>query len=80
MEPRSPYPRIQKIIEVASVACGRGIGTQVTRRNADRHPGQRLFASSEEGDRFWAPENGSRSTIRGLALLAARFSSCHCTT
>jgi hypothetical protein len=43
-----------QFIEVASAACGRRIGTQVVRRLADRHPDRRLFAYSEEADRFWA--------------------------
>ncbi|MCK0175899.1 GNAT family N-acetyltransferase [Mycolicibacterium sp. F2034L] len=42
-----------QFIEVASVARGRGIGTEVVHRLADRHPGRRLFAYSEEADRFW---------------------------
>ncbi|WP_241474155.1 N-acetyltransferase [Mycolicibacterium neoaurum] len=40
-------------IEVATAARGRGIGGQVVRRLADRHPDRRLFAYSVDADWFW---------------------------
>ena len=43
-----------QFIEVVSAACGCGIGTQVVRRLADQHPDRRLFAYSDEADRFSA--------------------------
>lgn len=43
-----------QFIEVSTAAQGRGIGTEVVRRLADRHRDRRLFAYSEEADRFWA--------------------------
>jgi len=41
-------------IEVATAARGRKIGTQVVRALAERHRHRRLFAYSEDADRFWA--------------------------
>lgn len=43
-----------QFIEVACAARGRGIGTQLVRGLADRHPDRRLFAYSEGADHFWA--------------------------
>jgi hypothetical protein len=43
-----------QFIEVATAARGRRIGTTVVRCLADRHHDRRLFAYSEEADRFWA--------------------------
>ncbi|WP_125079866.1 GNAT family N-acetyltransferase [Mycobacterium sp. P7213] len=43
-----------QFIEVAAAARRRGIGTKVVRGLADRHPERRLFAYSEDADRFWS--------------------------
>jgi GNAT superfamily N-acetyltransferase len=43
-----------QLIEVATAARGRGVGTLVVQALADRHPSRRLFAYSEEAHRFWA--------------------------
>ncbi|MFD9804709.1 GNAT family N-acetyltransferase [Streptomyces sp. NPDC059071] len=43
-----------QFIEVAAGARGRGVGTEVVRALEDRHSDRRLFAYSEEADRFWA--------------------------
>ncbi|MEV6338717.1 GNAT family N-acetyltransferase [Nocardia vinacea] len=43
-----------QFIEVAAGARGRGVGTQVVRALEERHSDRRLFAYSEEADRFWA--------------------------
>ncbi|ORV63743.1 N-acetyltransferase [Mycobacterium gastri] len=43
-----------QFIEVALAARGRKIGTQVVQMLAERHPDRRLFAYSQDGDRFWA--------------------------
>lgn len=53
--PELGYERLEiQFIEVALAARGRRIGTRVVRSLADRHPDRRLFAYSEEADRFWA--------------------------
>jgi GNAT superfamily N-acetyltransferase len=41
------------LIEVATAARRRGIGTRVVRGLAARHPDRRLFAYSEGADDFW---------------------------
>lgn len=41
------------LMEVATAARRRGIGTQVVLGLAERHPGRRLFAYSEGADDFW---------------------------
>ena len=43
-----------QLIEVATTAARRGIGTEVVQGLAERHRGRRLFAYSEEADEFWA--------------------------
>lgn len=43
-----------QLIEVATAARGNRIGTQLVHGLADRHRDRRLFAYSEEADRFWA--------------------------
>jgi hypothetical protein len=43
-----------QLIEVATAAARRGIGTGVVRGLAQRHRDRRLFAYSEEADAFWA--------------------------
>ena len=42
-----------QFIEVATVARDRGIGTRAVQALAQRHRNRRLFAYSEEADRFW---------------------------
>jgi GNAT superfamily N-acetyltransferase len=42
-----------QFIEVALAARGRKIGTQVVQMLAERHPDRRLFAYSQDADRFW---------------------------
>jgi len=42
-----------QFIEVASAARGRGIGTRLVHRLADRHSERRFFAYSQEADGFW---------------------------
>lgn len=43
-----------QLIEVATAAGRRGIGTRVVEGLAERHRDRRLFAYSEEADPFWA--------------------------
>jgi ribosomal protein S18 acetylase RimI-like enzyme len=43
-----------QFIEVATAARGRKIGTQVVQMLAERHRDRRLFAYSQDADRFWA--------------------------
>jgi hypothetical protein len=43
-----------QLIEVASGARGRGVGTRVVHGLAGRHPDRRLLAYSEEADCFWS--------------------------
>jgi hypothetical protein len=43
-----------QLIEVATAAGRRGVGTRVVRGLAELHSGRRLFAYSEEADEFWA--------------------------
>jgi ribosomal protein S18 acetylase RimI-like enzyme len=40
--------------KVATAARGRKIGTQVVQMLAERHRDRRLFAYSQDADRFWA--------------------------
>ncbi|ORM27839.1 GNAT family N-acetyltransferase [Williamsia sp. 1135] len=42
-----------QFIEVANTAHRRGIGSRVVRALQERHADRRLFAYSEEADRFW---------------------------
>ena len=42
-----------QLIEVATAARRRGVATRVVRGLAQRHPGRRLFAYSENADVFW---------------------------
>jgi GNAT superfamily N-acetyltransferase len=42
-----------QLIEVASAARGRGVGTRVVQALAEQHRDRRLFAYSEGADRFW---------------------------
>lgn len=42
-----------QFIGVATAARGRGVGTRVVRALENRHRGRRLFAYSEDADRFW---------------------------
>jgi hypothetical protein len=42
-----------QLIEVATAACGRGIGARVVQALAEQHRDRRLFAYSEGADRFW---------------------------
>jgi GNAT superfamily N-acetyltransferase len=43
-----------QLIEVATAARGRRVGTQVVQMLAERHQDRRLFAYSQDADRFWA--------------------------
>lgn len=43
-----------QLIEVATAAARRGIGTRVVQGLAELHRDRRLFAYSEEADEFWA--------------------------
>ncbi len=43
-----------QLIEVATTAARRGIGTRVVQGLAELHRQRRLFAYSEEADEFWA--------------------------
>jgi GNAT superfamily N-acetyltransferase len=42
-----------QLIEVATTARGRGVGTRVVHGLARRHANRRLFAYSENADAFW---------------------------
>ncbi|SKM38215.1 acetyltransferase, gnat family protein [Mycobacteroides abscessus subsp. abscessus] len=50
------------LIEVATAARRRGIGTQVVLGLAERHPTRRLFAYSEGADDFWESLGWDRFT------------------
>lgn len=43
-----------QFIEVTTAARGRNIGTQLVHMLAERHRERRLFAYSQDADRFWA--------------------------
>lgn len=42
-----------QFIEVATAVRGRKVGTEVVQMLAERHQDRRLFAYSEDADRFW---------------------------
>jgi hypothetical protein len=49
-----------QLIEVATAARDRKVGTRVVHALAERHPDRRLLAYSEGADRFWARQGWAR--------------------